>query len=152
MGKVAIIRDIGAITCVPVVKNRFPHVTDGSKIRGNAIFPLHWRDKVLAIQFRSSPRSPCTSKDRRLEHGETTISVGKVRLSSRGQGDQPQFRLVPSWLIKSSTIYQSSRSELRHSSTITWSTATSWRKYFPTSLLRKSPPRLNRLRISIFTM
>jgi len=35
------------------------------------------------------------------------------------------------WLIGSSTIFQPSKSKLRHTSVTIWSTATSWRKYFP---------------------
>ena len=87
MGKVAVIRDMAAVTCVRHGLSE-QILIDGSQIRGGTVFLIHWRNRVCPVHFRSSSRPPCTSKDRRLEHGTTTISISKVGLSACGQGDQ----------------------------------------------------------------
>jgi len=117
-GKVAVIRDTGAVTCVRYGLSELI-LTGGSQLRGGAIFLIHWRNTVCAVHFRPSSQPPCASKDWRLEHGKTPVSISKVNLSTCGQGDRLYSCLTPPRLIGFSMIYRPSRSKPRCTSTTT---------------------------------
>jgi hypothetical protein len=84
MGKVAIVRDIGAITLVRPSANRFWWLTGGLQLRGDVVLLIHRRDRVYPVQFGPSSGTlrVRTNEDRGLEHGETTVSIGEVDLST----------------------------------------------------------------------
>ena len=86
-GKVAVIRDVAAVTYMKLTTDESSRLTYPSQLRGNDIFLIHWQDNVCPFEFGSSSKSPRRGESQRLELGETTITIGQVHLSARRQGD-----------------------------------------------------------------
>ena len=86
-GKVAVIRDVAAVTYVKLATDESSCLAYLSQLRGNDIFLIHWQDNVCPVEFGSSSQSPRGGESWRLELGETTITIGQVHLSARRQGD-----------------------------------------------------------------
>ena len=116
MGRVAIIRDIGAATCVyHLIVTISSRTYRGLQFRGSAIFPVHGRDHLFPISLGPLSRKLYRSKDWGLDHKKSTIPIREVDLPTCGQGNCPHYRLSSS-LIDPSMISLYSRSKPRPTS------------------------------------
>lgn len=122
MGKIAIVRDMAAVTYVDPVADQPSHPIDPLQLRGYGLFPTHWRGNLRPVEFGSMQWIDSRSEDRRLERSKSTISFGQINVPTCGQGER-SFFVHAHWLIYVSTTYPRSKSGLTRTYTQTWNTA-----------------------------